>query len=69
MPPITQPRRAKRLNSPLPPNERINEITIVTKPALRATIRVMMIRRRTGWSTTFSASLVVKPVPVKAERA
>ena len=30
---------------------------------------VIMIRRRTGWSTTLSASLVVKPVPVNAERA
>ena len=27
------------------------------------------MRRRTGWLTTFSASLVVKPAPVNAERA
>ncbi len=27
------------------------------------------MRRRTGWSTTLSASLVVKPAPVNAERA
>jgi hypothetical protein len=42
---------------------------MLTTPALRAVISNMMIRRRTGCDTTVSASLVVKPVPVKAERA
>src|SRR5579875_3589777 len=40
-----------------------------TMPALPSSIRVMITRRRKGWSTTFSDSEVVKPEPVKADRA
>jgi hypothetical protein len=32
-------------------------------------MRSMRIRRRTGWETRLSDSLVVKPTPVNAERA
>ena len=38
-------------------------------PALPSSMSRRMIRRRTGWLTTFSASSVVKPTPVNAERA
>lgn len=40
----------------------------VAIPMLPSSISDMTIRRRTGWLTTDSASLVVKPAPVKAER-
>jgi hypothetical protein len=36
---------------------------------LPASISISTIRRRTGWFTTDSASRVVNPVPVKADRA
>jgi hypothetical protein len=32
-------------------------------------IKMRRIRRRTGWATTFSASEVVKPTPMKADWA
>ncbi|MBP7829611.1 MAG: hypothetical protein KA248_06810 [Kiritimatiellae bacterium] len=38
-------------------------------PILPHSIASMMIRRRTGWLTIASDSLVVKPTPEKAERA
>ncbi len=38
-------------------------------PAPPRSISAMTIRRRTGWPTTASDSLVVKPVPESAERA
>ena len=41
----------------------------VTKPTPRNCINRLMMRRRTGWRSTASASSVVKPVPVHAERA
>ncbi|WP_158579989.1 hypothetical protein [Geodermatophilus marinus] len=40
-----------------------------TAPAPLTSMSTMTIRRRAGWSTTDSASDVVKPVPVKADRA
>ncbi len=40
-----------------------------TIPALPKSIRNCRMRRRTGWLTTFSDSPVVKPTPVKADRA
>jgi len=40
-----------------------------TAPAPLTSMSVMAIRRRAGWPTTASASEVVNPVPVKAERA
>jgi uncharacterized membrane protein len=43
--------------------------TTVTIPALPTSIRNITIRRRTGWFTTASDSLVVKPAPDSAERA
>jgi hypothetical protein len=43
--------------------------TAATTPALPSSISVMTMRRRTGCLTTSSDSLVVKPAPVKAERA
>ncbi len=38
-------------------------------PTLPTNIVVAMMRRRSGWLTTFSVSDVVKPAPLKAERA
>jgi hypothetical protein len=52
-----------------PPNDRISDDTAVTRPALPSSIRPPTIRRRTGWVTTSSASDVVNPTPVSAERA
>ena len=40
-----------------------------TMPALPASISHMMMRRRTGCLTTDSDSVVVKPAPLKADRA
>ncbi|MET8453821.1 hypothetical protein [Streptomyces sp. NPDC005209] len=45
------------------------EATTVAAPALPSSISIVAIRRRTGWLTMLSASVVVKPTPVKAERA
>ncbi len=42
---------------------------LVATPRPPMSMRIMMIRRRTGCSTTASDSLVVKPAPVRAERA
>ncbi len=47
----------------------ISAATVETMPALPASMSIMMIRRRTGWLISCSDSLVVYPVPVKAERA
>ncbi len=38
-------------------------------PAAPSSISWSTIRRRTGWLTTDSDSLVVKPAPLKADRA
>jgi hypothetical protein len=54
---------------PADAKERINEMMIVTSPALRTIISHMTIRRRTGLLTTCSLSAVVNPVPVNADRA
>ena len=50
-------------------NDSISVEAAVTSPALRSSISMLMIRRRTGWPTTCSASAVVNPVPVQVERA
>ena len=36
----------------------------VATPTFPSSIRIIAIRRRTGWFTTLSASLVVYPTPV-----
>ncbi len=41
----------------------------LTSPALPSSMSTEMIWRRTGWVTTVSDSLVVKPTVLKAERA
>ena len=64
--------RAQRIASLvllLPEKERMSEATIVTNPAFPTVISNSTMRRRTGWLTTFSASRVVNPTPMKAERA
>lgn len=38
-------------------------------PTLPMSISIMTTRRRSGWPTICSDSLVVKPAPVRAERA
>jgi len=43
--------------------------TSVGVPRLPTNIVVPIIFRRAGWFTTFSASVVVNPAPLKAERA
>src|SRR4051794_20246373 len=50
-------------------NDRTSVATTVTIPALPSSMRTITTRRRTGWLTTLSASLVVKPTPDSAERA
>jgi hypothetical protein len=47
----------------------IRVATVVTRPALPSSMRIITTRRRTGWVTTASASLVVNPVPASADRA
>src|SRR3954471_16431729 len=49
--------------------ERITDARTVTIPALPSTTSHRTMRRRTGWLTTDSASLVVKPTPKNADRA
>jgi hypothetical protein len=54
----------------LPPRKpRMSELAAATMPAFPSSIKAMMVLRRTGWSTTDSDSRVVKPDPVKADRA
>src|SRR4051794_1912024 len=48
---------------------RTTEASTVTMPALPSSTSHRTIRRRTGWLTTVSASLVVKPTPKNALRA
>ena len=43
--------------------------TVVTRPAPPSRTSSITIRRRTGWLTTASASLVVNPAPENGERA
>ena len=50
-------------------NDAISEATIDASPAFPASIRIMMIRRRTGWLTTCSDSELVNPEVVNALRA
>ena len=47
----------------------MTDAMIVTRPAFPSSMRVRMMRRRIGWLTTDSDSLVVKPTPVIADRA
>lgn len=47
----------------------IRDDTAVTIPALPSNMSSKSIRRRKGWLTTFSDSLVVKPTPVNADLA
>ena len=47
----------------------IREAATVAMPKLLTSINVMMMRRRTGWWAMLSDSPVVKPTPVRAERA
>jgi len=50
-------------------NEETNPAMTATVPAFPMIIRREIIRRLIGWLSTSSASLVVNPVPVRAERA
>ena len=50
-------------------NETIKVATTVAIPALPASIRSMMIRRRTGWTSNASDSEVVNPTPLYADLA
>ena len=52
-----------------PRNESMSVEIAVTIPTFPTSISHITMRRRTGWPTTASASLVVKPTPVNAERA
>ncbi len=42
---------------------------LVANPTLPRSISAMMMRRRAGWATTASDSVVVNPTPVSADRA
>ncbi len=52
-----------------PPRPNSSPATRVAIPALPSSMRAITTRRRTGCDTTLSASAVVKPAPVNAERA
>src|SRR3954454_12846904 len=58
-----------RVRPPLLLADRTTEASTVTIPALPRSTSQMTIRRRTGWLTTDSASLVVNPTPKNADRA
>jgi hypothetical protein len=47
----------------VPANDTSTDATLVTTPALDSSMSVSTMRGRTGWLTTSSASVVVKPTP------
>ncbi len=50
-------------------NDNNSDVRLVTTPAAPSSISCRTMRRRTGWLTTDSDSLVVKPAPLNADRA